>query len=38
VKAGRGGVEIVAARLEDDRVLAGADLARFVSERGAAIV
>jgi len=38
VKAGRGGVEIVAARLEDDRVLAGADLARFVAERGAAIV
>ena len=35
VKAGRGGVELVAVRLEDERVLAGADLARFVAERGA---
>ncbi len=35
VKAGRGSVEVLAARLEDDRVLMGDALARFVAERGA---
>jgi len=36
VRAGRGSVEVLSARLEDDRVLTGADLARFVAERGGA--